>query len=108
METVTNIPPFMIPVGTQQRIVGLTAVKTIKLVAGEDGVYIQTISQNVRMTLDGSTPTPTGNDLGFQITPAMGPIFVRGFPGMTLSFIQEAATATVQYLKIRLQGRPGV
>lgn len=96
---------YLIPVGTAQRIAGLSAVKTITLAQGEGGLYLQAISQNVRMTIDGSAPVASGNDLGFQITPAMGVFFFPGFPGMTLKFIQEAASAVIQYQMLKEQGR---
>lgn len=100
MELVTGVGGQWAPSGTHQRLVGLTAVKTITLAPNEYGLYIQVISQNVRMTFDGTTPVASGNDVGFQLTPAMGPIFIAGFPGMVLSFIQEAATAVIQYQKL--------
>lgn len=89
-------------IGTHQRLSGLSSVKTITMVNNEVGVYIQAIGQNVRMTLDGSAPVASGNDLGFQITPAMGPILITAFPGAVLSFIQETSTAVLQYQKVSL------
>lgn len=89
-------------IGTHQRLSSLSSVKTIVLANNEAGVYIQAIGQNVRMTLDGTAPVASGNDIGFQITPAMGPILVTAFPGAVLSFIQETATAVVQYQRVSL------
>ena len=105
MESVMPVGGFWIPSGTHQRLVGLTAVKTITLLPTEYGLYVQAISQNVRLTFDGTNPVASGNDIGFQLTPAMGPVFIAGFPGMVLSFIQETATAVIQYQKLKLQGR---
>lgn len=105
MDIITPVGGQWKPSGTHQRLVGLTAVKTITLTPNEYGLYIQVISQNVRMTFDSTSPAASGNDVGFQLTPAMGPIFIAGFPGMVLSFIQETATAVIQYQKLTLDRR---
>lgn len=105
MDTTFAVPALWLPFGTAQRIVGLTAVKSIIFPQGVQGVWVQTLSQNVRVTTDGSTPTPTGNDLGFELRSTDPTWLFTGQPGFTLKFIQVTATAVIQYQLLTLGGR---
>ncbi len=60
---------------------------------GATGILMQTITQNIRFTLDGSNPTASG---GFQLTTGQLPVIVP-CPGSYITVIQEAATASLQY-----------
>ncbi len=61
-----------------------------------DKVVIQTTAQNIRYTLDGTTPTPT---IGFQLKSTDPPrqIIIRpGTGGVVLTVIEEAGGAVLQ------------
>ena len=105
MDTNFAVPALWIPFGTAQRIVGLTAVKTVTFPPGVQGIYVQALTQNVRVTIDGSTPSPTGNDLGFELRSTDPTWLFTGQPGFTLKFIQVTATAVIQYQLLTLGGR---
>lgn len=106
MDTIFAIPALWIPFQTAQRIVGLSAVKSIILPAGVQGIYLQALSQNVRVTIDGTTnPVASGNDIGFTLRSTDPAFLFTGQPGMKLLLIQETATAVVQYQLLTLSGR---
>jgi hypothetical protein len=97
METVVVLPVLYKPDGTHQRLTGLSAVKTITFAPHQHAIWIQTLSQNVRITTDGTTPTSSGNDTGFVLYAGHDPATLEFAPGTTLKLIQEAASAVVQY-----------
>lgn len=101
------VPALWIPAGGHQRRADLVTAKTIVFPPNVQGVYVQALIQNVRVTLDGSTPSATGNDTGFTLRPTDTPVLITGQPGQVLSFIQEAATAVLQYQMLTLGGRYG-
>lgn len=108
METVFAVPALWMPSGVAGRLTALSAVKSITLGPNEQGVYLQALSQNVRVTIDGlTTPSPTGNDVGFELVALATPYLFVGFPGMKLNFIQVAASAVLQYQPVTLIGRFG-
>lgn len=105
-DVVFAIPALWIPFGSAQRLIGLSAVKPIVLPPGVQGIYLQALSQNVRVTLDGTTnPVASGNDIGFTLRSTDPAFLFTGQPGMKLLLIQEAATAVVQYQMVQLSGR---
>ena len=57
-------------------------------------LLIQTMTQNVRYTLDGTTPTAS---LGFQLKAGDPPIIIPVDSSNTITVIQEAATADLNY-----------
>lgn len=82
------------PIGTRSRITGLSAIQTVTVPSGAQGLWIQVISQNVRMSFDTNVPTPTS---GWQIKAGDAPIFY-GFPtGTVFQFIEETASAEIQW-----------
>lgn len=105
MEPVFAVPAIWIPSGNHGRIAGLSAVKSITFGANEQGVYIQVLSQNVRVTIDGTNPSISGNDTGFELRSTDSAVLFTGQPGMTLKFLQVAASAVVQYQMLTLGGR---
>ena len=101
-----SVPPIWIPkANSHGRLIGLSSVKTIVFPPGVQAFYIQAIGANVRITLDGTTPVASGNDTGFQILASAPPVLIVGQVGMTLSFLQETATAIVQYQPLTLGSR---
>jgi hypothetical protein len=65
-----------------------------------DSVLLQTTSQNIRYTLDGTPPTAT---TGFQLKTTDRPILVSLGYGVILTVIEEAATAS---LMVQFGGGP--
>ena len=56
-------------------------------------LLVQCITQNVRYTLDGSTPTAT---TGFRLVAGDSPYIIPVAEGNTVKFIEETATAVLQ------------
>ena len=82
------------PVGAHSGGVNIAAAVTLTKPAGAAEIIMQAITQNIRFTLDGTTPTAT---LGFQLNcNSWGPLMVA-VPGAAIIVIQEAATASLQY-----------
>lgn len=105
-DIVFAIPALWLPFGAAQRLILLSTVKSITLPAGVQGLYLQSLSQNVRVTLDGTTnPVASGNDIGFVLRSTDPAFLFTGQPGMKLLLIQEAASAVVQYQLLTLSGR---
>lgn len=87
-----------VPVGAHQQNTSLSSAITLTTSAGTSGVVVQAISQNIRMIIGGIVaPTAT---LGFQLRAGDPAIFVPVQPGTVLRFIQETASATLQYQEV--------
>ena len=80
-------------IGSHSSTLDVSTAKTIIKPAGAAAILVQTITQNVRFTLDGSTPTTTH---GFQLATGNIPITIP-VPGASIKVIEEAATAVLQY-----------
>lgn len=81
------------PVGAHSHGATITVATTLTKPAGASKIIMQALTQNVRFTLDGTTPTAA---IGFQLL-AGGAPFIIEVPGASLKVIQEAATASLQY-----------
>ena len=81
------------PSGSHTSNASLSSAVTLTVPDGASGVLVQAITQNIRYTLDGTVPTAS---LGFRLTAGDAPIMIP-IEGATLKFIQETATATLQY-----------
>lgn len=62
--------------------------------AGATKLLIQAITQNVRYTLDGTTPTAS---VGFQLKAGDPPVVIPVGEDTGVKVIQETATASLQY-----------
>jgi len=82
------------PVGSHSSGATISSATTITIPSGARYILIQTLTQNVRYTLDGTIPTAS---LGFQLKAGDPPVAVWCETGVTLNVIQEAATASLQY-----------
>jgi len=81
------------PIGNH---VGGTSISSATTLTPEDGatkLLIQALDQNVRFTLDGTTPTAS---MGFQLVAGDPPVMIWA-AGATVKVIEEAATADIQY-----------
>jgi hypothetical protein len=89
-----NKTPFSFhPLGSHSSTVDYSSAVTPTIPAGADRVMIQAITQNVRITLDGTAPTAV---LGFQIKAGEYPGVFPLHNETVLKIIEEAATAVVQ------------
>ena len=79
----------------RETISGLSAVKTLTAakVRAAGTVWLQALTQNVRMTLEGTTPSASA---GIRLTAGDPPIEIQGEDAANAKFIEEAASATVE------------
>lgn len=92
--SVATAPLPFTPVGAHTVNSSLSSAVTLTPPAGANALLIQALTQNVRFTLDGTTPTAS---TGFQII-AGNPAMIIDLSATTVfKIIQETATATIQY-----------
>jgi hypothetical protein len=72
----------------------LAAAKTISVPTGAGVWLVQANTQNVRFTLDGTTPTAAK---GFLIVAGQAPIQISVAPGSSIKVIEVAPTAELEY-----------
>lgn len=72
----------------------LSAAVSVSIPAGGNFLMIQAFTQNIRATLDGTTPTAT---VGFQVDAGADPLLLPVQGGSTVKIIEETASASVQY-----------
>lgn len=82
------------PIGIHNDGLNIAAAQTLTIPDGATKIMIQTITQNVRFTLDGTTPETAK---GFQLKAGDPPIIIPLGRAATIKIIQEAATADLQY-----------
>lgn len=81
------------PLGAHADGTDVSSAATLTPPAGAGKLMLQALDQNVRYTLDGTTPTATK---GFQLKAGDPPI-ILGIGGNTVvKLIEEAATADIQ------------
>ena len=107
-DVVFAVPALWLARGTAQRMVGLSSVKSLTFGPSDQGVYLQALLQNIRVTLDGaSNPVKTGgvNPLGFVLRSTDTPFLFTGVPGTKLLILEETASAELQFQFLTLSGR---
>ena len=82
------------PLGAHSDGAVISSAQTLTPASGATKLLIQALGQNVRLTLDGTTPTSTK---GFQLVAGDPPLIVVIDAGTVVKVIQEAATADLQY-----------
>ena len=82
------------PLGAHNDSLVITSAVVLTIAAGATKLLIQTMDQNVRYTLDSTTPTAS---LGFQLKAGDPPVIIILEDGITITVIEEAATADLQY-----------
>ena len=82
------------PVGSHGFDPTLTSAVALVNPPGATKLLIQALTQNVRYTLDGTTPTASK---GFQLKAGDPPVIIPISSRTTVKIIQESATASVQY-----------
>lgn len=85
---------FFEPVGAHVDGPTLTSAVTLTPPTGATKIMLQALTQNVRFTLDGTTPTAS---LGFQLKAGDPAVIVQIGNDVTLKVIEETATADLQY-----------
>lgn len=88
-----NTPFSFHPLGAHQTDTDYSSAAVVTIPTGADRFLIQTLTQNIRITLDGSTPTAAE---GFQIKAGEYPGLFPLHNETVLTIIEEAATASVQ------------
>lgn len=81
------------PTGAHTVNSSLAAAVTLTPPKGAEFLMMQALAQNIRFTLDGTTPTAT---VGFQLF-AGDTVTIPMSENQVVKVIQEAATATLQY-----------
>lgn len=81
-------------VGSHSDSADISGVVTLAKPAGATKLMLQTLTQNVRLTLDGSDPSA---NRGFLLTAGNDPVIINIGPNVTVKVIQTAATADFQY-----------
>lgn len=82
------------PVGAHTANSSLATDVTLTVPDGATKILVQALSQDIRYTLGGTTPTTT---LGFQLKADDQPVMIPLGGDTVLKFIEETATATLQY-----------
>ena len=82
------------PVGSHDSDDDISSAATLTKAEGATKIMIQAITQNARITFDGSTPTTSH---GFQIVAGNPPIWFPVMVGYNVKAIEEAATCELQY-----------
>lgn len=79
---------------THQAIALGTAVFSPYLPPGTTCIMVQALTQNIRYTLNGTTPTAA---VGFQMLTTSAPIIIEITENMVLQFFRESSGAILQY-----------
>lgn len=82
------------PVGAHTRDTTVDTATVLTIPSGARYCLLQCLAQNIRYTLDGTTPTAA---VGFRMTAAATPTAIYCETGITLTVISETAGAEVQY-----------
>lgn len=90
----TNLPTFYSPSGAHTSDTTISVAQTLTIPTGTSWVLIQALGANIRMTLDGTTPTAS---VGFQIKNGNPPLRIPVGTGMTIKVIQESSGGIVEY-----------
>lgn len=80
----------------QEKITGLSTAKTLTaaLVKDSSTVWVQALTQNVRMTLDGTT-VPTAS-VGIRLTAGDPPLVIATVDALQAQFIEETSAAVLE------------
>jgi hypothetical protein len=73
----------------------LTTAQTLTVVAGTTHAWLQALTQNVRITLDGTTATAA---VGMRLTAGDPPIEITGEEAQNASVIEEAVGGTLEVI----------
>jgi len=91
-QSITLPRDYFDPVGSHTQNSSLSSAQTLTKPAGASRIFLQALTQNIRVTLDGTTPTASK---GFQVT--SGEYIVIPFGGTAIKVIEESASASIEY-----------
>lgn len=99
-QTLQKNPNAFANVGTHQTDTTISSATVLTLPSGANGVLLQCTGQNVRYTLDGTTPTST---VGFVLVANASPVLIT-FPNddTVVTVIESAASGAIQFQFVRL------
>lgn len=86
----------ILPIGNHTSNSSLSSVVTLTIPANATGVYVQAITQNIRFVYWNGTQNPT-TTVGFQIKAGDPPVLIPATTGQLLKFLEETASAVLQY-----------
>ncbi len=84
----------LIPIGAHNDGLDISSAVALNIPSGATKLLIQALTQNVRFTVDGTTPTASK---GFQLKAGDPPVVIPISSGTSVKVIEEAATADLQY-----------
>lgn len=82
------------PLGSHGDGTDISTAQTLAIPTGATKLLIQAVDQNIRITLDGTTPTSTK---GFQLVASDPPLLIPLGNASSIKIIEETATADIQY-----------
>lgn len=82
------------PVGSHAQDATISAAAVLSPEVGSNKLLIQAFTNNVRYTLDGTTPTAS---LGFVLTAGDDPIVIPVGPATIVTVIEETASASIDF-----------
>lgn len=89
-----------VPVGTHTANASLGSAVTLTRPEGANAIIVTASGQNVRYTVDGTTPTAT---TGLLILTTVTPQIIPVADGVTIKVIESAASATLNYQWVRVE-----
>ncbi len=91
-----DFSPF-VPVGSHHSGDSLSSAVTLVPEPDANKLMLQAITQNIRLTFDGTAPVGGGSPVGFQIVAGDPPIVLTLQAEMIISVIEESATKNFQF-----------
>ncbi len=82
------------PIGSHTNDADISAADVLTVPDGASKLMIQASGADVRMTLDGTTPTAV---LGFTLVAGLGPVIVLLEDGVIVTVIEEGTDAILDY-----------
>lgn len=103
MQPIFSAPPPFIPVSAHTQNSTWTSALKLTRPANADGLNVQALSQNVRVLfqLPGGSALATAS-IGFELRAGDPTVFIPLPLGATVVFMQETATATLEYQWVKL------
>lgn len=97
-----NHPFSLIPVGAHTVNSSIGSATPISVPSGANALLVQATVQNIRYTIDGSTPTPSA---GFTLKAGNDPmILLAPTEDVVFTFIAETGGAVLDYQPVRVGG----
>jgi hypothetical protein len=84
---------LLVPIGAHVSDTSISSATTLTAESGANRLMIQALDQNVRYTLDNSTPTASH---GFRLTADDAPMLIAITNGVSVKVIEETSGAEIQ------------